>query len=292
MGNYLNRLTARVSGTQKAVRPQLPSLFEPPTGLKSARIASMFAARRERPEEESPAVENTPRTVVTGRSAPQAPPAQEKPALPALPVTFKEHSEKVEPQPAVTQPSMQSRPMVRTRQVIEPVLREEKRESRESESRLQATQHATEFPAWQKEEAAPAPLTHEQKQPAVLRAKTGMTEPSLLLPSSWQRVAEMAREALRLPEERAVENPATPPITALPSPSTHVPAIAPVQPNRQPVIPRIEAREDTAPSVQVVIGRVTVQAIAPPPSPAAPAPRPHVPRLSLEEYLRQREGRA
>jgi hypothetical protein len=45
------------------------------------------------------------------------------------------------------------------------------------------------------------------------------------------------------------------------------------------------------PSVQVTIGRLIVEAVSPAPA-AAPltAPRPHVPRLSLDDYLRQRRS--
>jgi hypothetical protein len=42
--------------------------------------------------------------------------------------------------------------------------------------------------------------------------------------------------------------------------------------------------------IHVVIGKVTVQAILPP-QPISP-PAPSAPRLSLEQYLKQREGRA
>jgi hypothetical protein len=61
-----------------------------------------------------------------------------------------------------------------------------------------------------------------------------------------------------------------------------VPAAAPPAPVSVP------ARPERAPSVRVTIGRVEVRAPAPPP--AAPAARPPAfsPRLSLEDYLRER----
>lgn len=52
-----------------------------------------------------------------------------------------------------------------------------------------------------------------------------------------------------------------------------------------------EPSADAPPTVQIVIGRVSVQALAPrAPEPRAARVAP-APRLSLEEYLRQREGR-
>jgi hypothetical protein len=46
------------------------------------------------------------------------------------------------------------------------------------------------------------------------------------------------------------------------------------------------------PVIHVTIGRVEVRAAPPRPLAAAPAPRPAAPKLSLDEYLRSRRGRA
>ena len=47
------------------------------------------------------------------------------------------------------------------------------------------------------------------------------------------------------------------------------------------------------PSVQVTIGRLIVEAVSPTPAAAPqPAPRPQAPRLSLDDYLRQRRSQA
>ena len=55
-----------------------------------------------------------------------------------------------------------------------------------------------------------------------------------------------------------------------------------------PVRPRA-AENESSHTVQVTIGRVEVRAIFTPSAPQPPRPRP-VPTLSLDEYLKQRDG--
>jgi hypothetical protein len=66
--------------------------------------------------------------------------------------------------------------------------------------------------------------------------------------------------------------------------------VRPIQPRRRKDFSPIEQRPSTsAPRVRVTIGRIEVRAIHPPahaPKPTKPAP----PRISLEDYLRKREG--
>jgi hypothetical protein len=56
--------------------------------------------------------------------------------------------------------------------------------------------------------------------------------------------------------------------------------------------PRVDAPEATAPTIRVAIGRIEVRAITPPPSPLAQqtAPARPAPTLSLDDYLKQRNG--
>jgi hypothetical protein len=57
--------------------------------------------------------------------------------------------------------------------------------------------------------------------------------------------------------------------------------------------PRVDAPESSAPTIRVAIGRIEVRAITPPPSPLAQqtAPARPGPTLSLDDYLRQRNGK-
>ena len=55
--------------------------------------------------------------------------------------------------------------------------------------------------------------------------------------------------------------------------------------------PREESNHAEPPVVRIHIGRIDVRAITPPPPQPASKPAPAQPRLTLDEYLRQREGR-
>ena len=57
------------------------------------------------------------------------------------------------------------------------------------------------------------------------------------------------------------------------------------------VLPRENAPEPEPSVVQIHIGRIEVRAIVPPPAQPVTKPAPAQPRMSLEDYLRQREGR-
>lgn len=60
---------------------------------------------------------------------------------------------------------------------------------------------------------------------------------------------------------------------------------------RQPAMAQADGANAAPPIVQVTIGRIEVRAVTPsaPPAPRAPA-RPQGPALSLDEYLRRRNG--
>jgi hypothetical protein len=55
--------------------------------------------------------------------------------------------------------------------------------------------------------------------------------------------------------------------------------------------PREESNHAEPPVVRIHIGRIDVRAITPPPPQPASKPAPAQPRLTLDDYLRQREGR-
>ncbi len=70
------------------------------------------------------------------------------------------------------------------------------------------------------------------------------------------------------------------------SPSTP----APVRPREPAAPPREPAAPPHPPRITVTIGRVEVRAVPPPSPPARPRPPSPAPKLSLDEYLRRREG--
>lgn len=65
---------------------------------------------------------------------------------------------------------------------------------------------------------------------------------------------------------------------------------APVMPREPGAPPREPAAPTHPPRITVTIGRVEVRAVPPPPPSSRPRPQPPAPRLSLDEYLRRREG--
>ena len=254
----------------------------------------MFPARRPEHEEAPEAVEKSSTVLKAPTAGPQIPIVHEKPTT-VTPVIRMEHNEGTEPQPASAQPPLERTLVVRTRHAIEPLTREEKKERSESEDRaLKHVRHATQVPRTDTgEEGDSLPLSRKRNKLTVRQSDSDTGEPETPSPAPQRRRAEPLKETLRLREQRALGSPAAPPNSIRPLASINVPPLNPLQAVRQPpMVPRAEPAEDTSASVQVVIGRVIVQAIVPPSAPAPQAPRAQAPRLSLEEYLRQREGRA
>jgi hypothetical protein len=97
-----------------------------------------------------------------------------------------------------------------------------------------------------------------------------------------------AEESLPEPDAPAAQN--APVIAQTSRLSVQTAEPRPIQPWRRKDFSPVEQRSSaSAPTIRVTIGRVEVRAIhspTPAPKPAKPAP----PKLSLEEYLRKREG--
>ena len=255
------------------------------------RIASMSPAPRPQ-HEEAPPVEDFSTT-----SAPPIPHTQifaahEKPASVKPPVILQQHMPKPDPQPALAQPAAERPPLARTKPARESLRQEEKaargeRNDATKEPLRPATQ-GLQPNSSQEPDSLPLPAA---RKPVARRPDLNVTERETPAPSPQSRRVETAKETATTAQQRTTEKAQPVPIrpegiqaVANPSPTRTIP--------QTPVIARTEPLEDSSPSVHVVIGRVIVQAIAPPPVLAPPAPRPQTPRLSLEEYLKQREGRA
>ncbi len=300
MGDYLNQLTSRVSGTQAAVRPRLPSLFEPPRGLAATRVSSLFPAQPQ-PREEAPLVEDLSTRSTLSDQRPQIRAAYEKPASASRLITLSQHEPKPDkpalPHPAFVPSAMERPPIVRARPTRESLRHEERTERGErDDAAREPLRPATPSLPLNNSEEPNSVARRETNKLVVRRPDPEVTGRETLSLSSapQRRRTEAAREFTPAQQQHATEKPLTPPAPARPAEGVHaVTNFNPARAAREtPVIARTEPLEDSSPSVQVVIGRVIVQAIAPPPALAPPAPRPQTPRLSLEEYLKQREGRA
>lgn len=297
MGDYLNHLTGRVSGVQAAVRPRLPSWFEPPRGLAATRLSYIFPARRAEREEAAP-IEDFSSTIAA--STPQVPAKEEKPATVTPAIIFSQHDQrphKPDPQPASLQPATESPRTVRTRHIPEPAREEKKeREERDDGAKQSLRAAAQGLRPSSSEEADSVRLRPEIKKPITRRPDrdANATQQETLSPAPQRRRVESAKEIVPAAHKHTIEKVLAQPAPVRPAENIqNVSNLSPVRAARQtPAITRAEPLQDSSPAVQVVIGRVIVQAIAPPPAPVLQAPRQQVPRLSLEEYLKQREGPA
>ena len=102
-----------------------------------------------------------------------------------------------------------------------------------------------------------------------------------------------SRETIRTAQPRTPDQPAHPLRALLPTP-TSIPAQAPARNEQQTLQP---AHADASgsggrPDIHIAIGRVIVNAPTAPAPRAEPAPSAAVVRMPLEQYLRQRGGRA
>lgn len=297
MGDYLNHLMGRVSGVQAAVRPRLPSWFEPPRGLAATRLSYIFPPQRAE-REETQRLEEFSSTIAA--PIPRLPARQERSATvtPAIILRDPAHGPlKSDPQPLSAQPGTERPPIVYTKHVRESVRHDAKedREERDDVNKQQLRSAAQSMQPRNMEEAELFPPRTGIKKPIVRRPDkdSDTAQRDTLVPAPQRRRMETARETIPALEQRTTETPLAQAAPVRPAESMqNVRNLSSVRAFRQaPVVVRTEPLEDSAPSVQVVIGRVIVQAIAPPPPPVPQAPRAQAPRLSLEEYLRQREGR-
>jgi hypothetical protein len=295
VGDYLKSVAARVSEKESALRPRLPSLFEPPKGLASARVSAIVPARADEREESAQGSGG----VSTAATPPSHLPAQviRRKHLAAAPAFTSELPEAADQQPLRAVPLRGSKPEVPVRQSTETLVGEEKifhdgsegagtplLRTLASKARLKCSEQISSL------SAVPVQTKVVEQSSASLTAK----KHSLSLAPSGRR-AEVLKETHQSPETRAAHSSTVPPISTRTTANiiTPTPTGNPVLAvKKAPEFLRADAVDDPAPHVQVVIGRLMVQMIAPAAAPRVPAPKPPLPRLSLDEYLKQREGRA
>jgi hypothetical protein len=282
MNNFLQHLVDRSLGAEtQQIRPRLPGLFEPITGAEPGSVEPL-------PEQET-AEEPRPRRVAppVGAVRETAPPA----ATPLQPTL------RVEEHPVALPLAPKPEPQISDRQAIEPPGEGQLKE------RAPAAQPAERDEPPQPEgwiESRPAPERPPDREPTPRH----VPKPELLRPAPDRTVIrpqpEESRSALHhLPpdHERHRVAPIEPvmrlrrdePEIARDGgdiiPAAEPPTSAPsTQSNRAPV------EQPPIPRVQVSIGRVEVRAVFAPP-PVTPPARPQPgPSMSLDDYLKQRDG--
>jgi hypothetical protein len=281
---YLSHLAARAFGAKPALRPRIPSIFEsvPGAALPVAPDRGSLRVVAEehivsQPPEPLPAMTRvqaepplTPRAdSLTAapeprpyRSAPrrgdpfQEVDAADYPAAPARPRL----------EPRTGPPAASDIPAPLTERVLaRPELRS-----------IEASQ-----------ESQPATLQPAQRtpysEPEHSRSSRAELAEPLPVRADWKepRIERIEREP-----ERA---PAAAPHSPQAVPFAPQPELRPIE--RFPALAEPGVRQP--PSVQVTIGRLIVEAVSPTPAAALqPVPRPQAPRLSLDDYLRQRRSQA
>jgi hypothetical protein len=109
-----------------------------------------------------------------------------------------------------------------------------------------------------------------------------MRTPSLTLPVSQESLDQvMSTAKTKFIAERGASSAVTRP--------AHTPIMPALEPPTSQSFKPIGA--SPPPAIRVTIGRIDVRAILPPAQPARQATTPNRPRLSLNEYLKQRDGR-
>jgi hypothetical protein len=284
MGDYLNNVAARVSGTRTAVRPRLPSLFEPSPALASSRLSSLVNLHREGDRLHSVAEEV---------EVPAPPPS----TRPASTPRFHQVREAAQPVPAAEPHDDPASPQSLPAETgSQPIVR------RVSEASISAPQLPAEISASSVTHTVAPAASHQTQRSAERPSRpveaiqtriADRKEPPRDLP---ERLSPVPAEPLPLREIHTVER--TIPVPAQTSRASTPVISAPLRQSNPPgpaasTTPAFftDHVENAAPTVQVVIGRVTVQAVAPQPHAAPAPPRQQKPRLSLEDYLKQREAR-
>jgi hypothetical protein len=273
MSAYLERLVNRLIQPEAEIQPRLPGLFEPrpraqATGLEAAE--SVGAPRSEEPQGEAEEAQfpidavtsedywqNRPTSPIQPAAAEQAPlqPSQ------ALQPTTPEYRAFVAPQPLQRSPGEgQAAPAGR-----------EGFHTLPAAAQVESAREDSPKGIGQREIAKPF-----KPEAAARTARTGTLPP---LPASLQPI-----QPLEEPAAEPLPLPSRPILTRLASPEANSAKTAAAQ--DQP----IQADSSAAPQIHITIGRIEVRAANPPPVvPRKPAAR-QGPVVSLEDYLKRRQG--
>jgi len=258
MSDYLSLLAARLSGAAPTVQPRLPSRFEPP-----ARPLNLEGALP------GPVEEQVEEPAPTPISLPVQP-AHDQPAAPAPLVVQIPLAQKPERSPSQVEPASQPAPRSLPGPAAPGV----------------TVQPAAEFPTVPPRLTpllAPVLAAHaaEKIEALPVRPVSGPTEAPAPItrqaPENRRPEATLVHQAIEVQVTRA-------PLSLAPLPAVSPPMVAAPPASNNP-----ETSTGHPPTIQVTIGRIEVHA-APPPAVAGPRKSRSAPLMSLEEYLKQRNG--
>jgi len=255
MSDYFDILIAKSLGSADIVQPRLASLFEPPTA------AGQFIAERFALEPLS-----TLSSGVTSAAQPAHSLETDSPAVhPATP----SHSLGRPPSNSIDQATSQPPPPpFISHQPVMPVPR----------AHISTPHTVVAAASTADEERTSTPEVTHQNEPAALSAGWRATSPEdhAAIPSQDKPFVAPATDVRPASLEPAASAPMTIPFAA-----TSRPAATPTG---------ADAARTPAPTIKITIGRVDVRAVMPAASAPPPAPAQRRPALSLDDYLKRREG--
>jgi hypothetical protein len=322
MNDYLSRAVERETSAAPAVRPALPSLFEP--GPPSAIMTPL--------ETESP-TEGEPSRSAPDETEPRISPLHEPLAAvnalwsdPAIgaPEPPRQKGKKA---PGESSAGLVATPIApsTTAAFSTGSSPAKQQQSPDVSATEPAGRPTAETPPTPRRAAATLGIVRPTggAPPKPLQAATegivrpaGVPQPRPIHPTAAQEVVRPvsespSREVGAVPtiDERAATSPTAPPVRSArgssepksatpPAPAPLTKVVAPAHATIPRISPAPSSPErarsaDNASSprpVHITIGRIEVRAVHPPPEPARHRPAPAAPKISLEEYLKQRNG--
>jgi hypothetical protein len=312
MSDYLDHLTAKALDLTERIQPRLASLFEPPSAAGRP-IAARWSAKEEwAPDEPFPGVASFEAPLSTeesfGRAGQLHPPTtgQRRPAavLQQQPTGSAEHSMD---QPPGQWVNRQPSPLL-TPQVVDTMSGPLRTQAGPNPDRTTstATPTASSLPGVAKPFEAKAARPSHQDTPilAPVTARQEIAGAPSIDANAQESLSALEQIIGRAVDKRAVlshvpqsEHITPPEAISSQAIRSSTPAMSVVQPHvtlyREPPVSipfPATAMPEPAPTIKITIGRVDVRAVMPAMPATRTAPARPGPALSLEEYLKQREG--
>jgi hypothetical protein len=269
MSDYLSRAAERVSGTNAAIRPALPSLFEPEKHEDVAAAPSSPESRSN--------VEVEPASNTAEKNAGAVSGIQERvtSVLALAPET-----------PAAVTPAEKSKSKLEQKfgDVVPPKVRGDSRELESSSEKSSFPERSDMRPRVAQSIPVVEPSAETKESPPHSRATRSQAgvEPSVELPHELPPQRSPQPDRPRVIER--VTKDLQSPIPVTPASRRRIVSIRPTQ--RQNPVRSADRESSSERTIHVTIGRLEVRAVQS--APARPKPVPPRPRISLEEYLRSR----
>jgi hypothetical protein len=312
MSDYLDHLTAKALNLMEGIQPRLASLFEPPSAAGRPMAARRSAEGESVPDEPFPGAPSFEALLSTQESFSHA--GQSRPPT----IGLRRPAAILPQQPTViADNSMNQRPGLQLDREPSPLLTPQAVDTASGQLRSQpgpnpARTTSTATPAASSSPGAAGPLDAKAVQPShpdtpiLAPVTTGQESAGAPSTHTGERQSLSALEQIigRAVAKRAVlfdvpqsENVTHPRSVSDQAVRSSTPAMSVVQPHvtlyREPPvsIPSTgTAMPEPAPTIKITIGRVDVRAVTPAMPAARPAPARPSQVLSLEDYLKQREG--